>query len=398
MRGLSLSSVVVALAAAAVAGPGAGAAAAADGGVNFELNATSDFAVPWITESTPEEQTWMHDTYSRMRGYPPFHDQALSWGPPTDFYQDLYALYRDVPADRQLMEAHPDWVLHDGDGKELYIPYSCRDGSCPAYAADVGNPAWRSHWIATARQQLDKGYAGVFIDNVNMELMVGNGHGDRVRPIDPRTGAAMTDSDWRRYVAEFTEQIRAQLPGVTITHNAGQWWASEDDPYYQREVDAADRIELERGFSSSGLTAGNGTFSHRAYVKHIEWLHSRGAAVVLEPYLSSRRKARYEVANYLLVSEGADAISSDWHANPDNWWRGWGADLGQPVSEPYFWRKHNLWRRDYENGSAIVNPPGHGTKTFSLGSPHGKLPRAAGQHPRSRFTLRGKRGGLYLER
>ena len=57
-------------------------------------------------------------------------------------------------------------------------------------------------------------------------------------PIDPRTGQAMTEADWRRYMAEFTEQIRAALPGKEIVHNA-IWFAGHDDPVRPARARAA---------------------------------------------------------------------------------------------------------------------------------------------------------------
>ena len=69
------------------------------GELNFIRNATASFDAT-LTGSTSSQRQWMNQTYSRMRGYPPFFDQALSWAPPADFYQDLYALYRDGSADQ----------------------------------------------------------------------------------------------------------------------------------------------------------------------------------------------------------------------------------------------------------------------------------------------------------
>src|SRR5882724_2946634 len=45
-----------------------------------------------------------------------------------------------------------------------------------------------------------------------------DGAGRAVPPRDTRTGAAMAEPDWQRYVAEFTEQIRAAFPGREIVH------------------------------------------------------------------------------------------------------------------------------------------------------------------------------------
>ena len=46
-----------------------------------------------------------------------------------------------------------------------------------------------------------------------MELRISDGNGNLQWPVDPRTGKAMTEAAWRRYMAEFMEQIRARAPG-----------------------------------------------------------------------------------------------------------------------------------------------------------------------------------------
>ena len=129
---------------------------------------------------------------------------------------------------------------------------------------------------------MDQGYAGIFIDDVNMEMKVSNGNGDFTRPIDPRTGQPMSDTDWRRYVAEFTEQIRAAFPDKEIIHNS-LWWMDHNDPYVQRQVAAADYVELERGFNDTGITGGTGQWSYENYLAYVDWLHSLGKGAVYEP-------------------------------------------------------------------------------------------------------------------
>lgn len=351
---LSLSAVLSLGLAPAAADPGQA------GHINFVRDATSAFD-GYTSGATTTQQQWIRDHYWRMVGYAPYFNQALSWAPPTDFYRDLYAIYTDSP----LVQQHPDWILHDGAGNKLYIPWACNGTSCTQYAADFGNPAFRQYWIDRAKADLANGYQGVFIDDVNMLMRVGDGAGTFTRPLDPRTGQPMSDQDWRRYMAEFTEQIRTQLPGVQIVHNA-LWTADQNDPYVQREIDSADMVNLERGFNDSGLTGGTGTYGYETYLSHIDWLHSRGKSVLLGPYLSNASQRQYEIASYFLISEGSDAISSDYQADPDNWWGGWQTDLGAAQGPRYSW--NGLLRRDFAGGFVLVNEPGATTTTVSLGA------------------------------
>ena len=336
--------------------------------VRLVRNATTEFA-PFITNPSPAAAGWMRNHYFQMRGYSPYFDNnALPWSPPpTSFYRDLYAIYNNQ-AGNQLIASHPDWVLRDGAGRPLYIPYGCSGGSCPQYAANVGNAGWRSHWIAGARATFDysasrspdgSGYAGIYIDDVNLPMHVGNGSGDDVAPIDSRTGAPMTEQNWQRYVADFVEQIRAALPHVQITHNP-IWWIPHSDPEVRRQVDAADVIEIERGFTDPGLVRGRGKYGHVTLMRHIDWLHKRGKSVMLEPYIDSVAEARFELANYLLVRGRRDSITTHFRTDPPaaggKWWQHWALDPGRARRGRF--EKGGLWLRKFRRGTAIVNPPG----------------------------------------
>jgi hypothetical protein len=370
--------------------------------VRLLRNATSEFD-PFITDPSPQSQAWMREHYFQMRGYSPYFDnQALPWSPPpTSFYRDLYAIYNNA-AGNQLIADHPDWVLRDGAGRKLYIPYACSGGTCPQYAGDVGNPAFRAWWIAKARETFNyaagrspdgSGYAGVYIDDVNLSMKVGDGNG-AVAPIDPRTGGTMTEPSWQRYVAEFVGEIRAAFPGAQITHNP-HWWLPHSDPEVRRQVAAADVIELERGFNDAGLTGGGGKYGYNTFLDHVRWLHRRGKTVVFEPYLDSEAEARYELAGYLLVRRGADAIVSGFRSEPPvggaggDWWRRWQTDPGRPRGDRKL--KRGLWQRKYRRGTAIVNPPGASAKTVRFNRPRRSL---TGEVSR-RFGLSAREGDFF---
>lgn len=353
------------------------------GKVTFMLNAKTPFE-SMVTDSTPEQQSWMRSAYWRARAYPPFYDRALPWSPPAYLYKDLYAIYRDH--EQSYLKDHPDWVLRDAQGRPLYIPYGCGSGSCPQYAADVGSAQWRQHWIDEVKSEMGKGYIGVHVDDVNLSMSVGNGNGDAVRPIDPRTGQSMTDVAWKGYVVDFLAEIRRQLPDAWISHNP-VWSESESDPYVQREVAAADAIELERGFSDPGFTQATGKYGFETFLDHIDWLHGQGKSVILQPYnLDTAAKREFEVASYFLIQQGDDAITSDDRAYPDNWWQGWATDIGTPKGERYSW--HGLLRRDFAEGFVLVNSPGAETKKVELG---GTFENLAGEQIQS-LTIPAGRG------
>jgi Hypothetical glycosyl hydrolase family 15 len=348
------------------------ASATTDGKLKFIRNATSAFDPQVLAAQTdPALQSFWREHYWRMRGYAPFFDSHTFNGsppwtpPPTHFYRDLYAIYNN-PTGEQTISQHPDWVLRDAAGNKLYLQWACSGTSCTQYAADVGDPGFRQYWINGAASRLAAGYEGIHIDDVNLAMKVSNGAGTFTRPIDPRTGAPMTDADWRRYVAEFTEEIRDAFPDAEIVHNT--YWRSHStmktDPYALRELAAADTIEVERGFNDAGIVGGTGPYGYETYLAHMDWLHSRGLSIHYEPYGLDVITREFEIASYYLVKDLDDSITSQFQADPSNWSSAWDTNLGAPSSGRFTW--NGLFRRDFANGIVLVNQPGETTKTATL--------------------------------
>lgn len=363
---------------ASAAGPEAGA-------VKIARAAESDFDGHTLNP-TPDAQAFMRERFWRMRTYSPYFDQRLAWYPNAWTYRDIYAVYRDS----DLAAQHPEWILRDGAGNELYIPFACGGGSCTQYAGDIGDPAFRAHWIARAKAQAGA-YRGLFVDDVNLEPRVSDGHGEHRMPFDERTGRTMTEADWRRYMAEFTEQIRAAMPDKEIVHNA-LWFVGHDDASVRRQLEAATHLEIERGVNDPGLTGGSGPFGYETLLRHIDWLHARGKGVVLDSHADSRIQVEYELASYFLISSGRDSVGSSWHTAPGDWWPGYDVRLGAPRGERYEWR--GLLRRDFDSGFVLVNQPGRAAVSVDLGQ--GALD-PAGQ-PLPAVTLRAAEGAVVAGR
>src|SRR4051794_41001654 len=155
---------------------------AAEGAINMVKRAGPEFD-RYTSSGNVADQSWIRSKFWRMMVYNPYFADKTSWYSHGWSYADLYAIYRDSDIARD----HPDWILRDGAGNKLYIPWGCSGGTCPQYAADITNPAFRAWWISSAKAALAKGYQGLWIDDVNLELRVGDGTGKQVAPRDPRT-------------------------------------------------------------------------------------------------------------------------------------------------------------------------------------------------------------------
>jgi hypothetical protein len=341
-----------------------GADTPAAGTVKFELRTSAAFNV-YTDAPTPTVKAWMQSHLWRFQTCSPYFDAQLSWMPNTWAYIDLYAVYTNST----LAATHPEWILRDGSGNKLYIPWGCANGTCPQYAADVSDPGFRSWWISNATAELSAGYKGVWIDDVNLEFRVADGNGNEVAPIDHNTGAPMTADNWRLYVAQFVEQIRAALPAYEILHNA-IWYASPteySDQYVLRQIKAADYINLERGISDAGLTGMTGKYSVGDFIGYVDVAHAYGKNVVFDEL---SRNGDYGLAGYFLINNGNDALG-DQTVTPDNWWTGYNVNLGAPQGARYTW--YNLLRRDFAQGFVLLNPPKTAPVTVTLPGPMTKL-------------------------
>jgi Hypothetical glycosyl hydrolase family 15 len=334
------------------------------------------------------ERTWMRRHYWRMVTYTPYFDRRLAWFPDAWVYKDLYAIY----VGSALADEHPEWILRDARGQRLYIPYACARGACTQYAADVGDPAFRAHWLAAAGAVLAEGYRGLFVDDVNMTLTrVADGAGRAVAPADRRTGRPMSEADWRRYMAEFTEEIRRAFPRAEIVHNA-LWFLGHDDPAVQRELLAADAINLERGANDAGIRGRSGTWGLETFLAHVDWLHAHGRHVVFDAGARTDTAREYGLAVYLLVSTGEDALGNGPGGTPDDWWPGYDVALGAALGERYAWS--GVLRRDFERGLVLVNQPDAAPCALRLDA--GWVDLAGGS--RTAFTLDAAEGAVLQRR
>jgi hypothetical protein len=375
---------VLALLCLLAAAPAARAADGDAGRVHFAKHAASEFD-RFTSEPSAAQREWMRDHYARMKTWAPYFDSRLEWYSDAWAYRDAYAIYRGSARASQ----HPEWILKDASGNKLYIPYGCGGGSCPQYAADIGNPDFRRQWIAEARSTMAEGYKGLYIDDVNMQWRVGDGSGRSVWAMDPRTGQRMTEATWQRYMADFMEEVRRAIPDKEIVHNV--IWYSRDSADTRRQLRAADVIGLERGFNDDGLTNGDGTWAWRTFVDLIQRVHADGGRVLLDTHAEGQADRLYGLAAYLLVNNGRDFLGNGASSDPDNWWKGYDVELGDARGKAYL--VDGVWRRDFERGSVFVNEPDEPRRSVNLG---GTALRDLGGARQQSLTLGPAAGAILL--
>jgi Hypothetical glycosyl hydrolase family 15/S-layer homology domain len=327
------------------------------GSIELYVFAKSGFD-EYTDDPSVRDRAWMRDHYEFMTVWSPYFDSRLSWFPKGVEYSDVMAL-----KDRD----HPEWILEDSSGDPLYVDFACSGGSCPQYAADIGNQDFRDWFIAELKAVAAEGYAGFYLDDVNMSWRISNGS-ERVEPIDPRTGKTMTLGAWRRYMADFVEQIERQTKGI-IVHNP-LWTADSphfNDPTVARQLAAADWVQIEHGYNDGGLRGGDGRYAAQSLFAYVDWVHSLGTKVMwLEEDGGSDAKHESNLAAYLLTYAPGDVISTeDWAAiAPDSIWEGYLLDLGAPLARRT--QTQGLFRREFQHGTVLVNEPDNNTKTVQI--------------------------------
>ena len=313
------------------------------------------------------QQQWFRSHFMRMAVFTPYFDAKTSWYPTSIVYIDLYGIPKESP----LVHDHADWILHDAQGRLLYIPWGCAHGTCPQYAGDVANPAFRQWWIGRARSVFSHGYFGFWIDDVNMEFRVSDGEGTQIPPVDSTTGRVMTWDAWRNHIATFVEQVRQAFPRAEIVHNsiwfAGPPGVRDADPAIQRQIHAADILNIEHGIASdANLTGGTGIWSVHAVFAYVDRIHAAGRAVTIEEFDLDHSSREYALAAYFLISSGDDRFG-DSGTNPDNWWSGYNIDLGTPQGPRSY--KDGVFQRSFSCGMVLLGEPGLRPRAITLPAP-----------------------------
>ena len=336
----------------------------AQGHANY-LEYTNGAFNSYTDSPSPAQQQWFQIHFASMVVYSPYFDTRTSWFPKAYFYQNLYA----IAAGSWAQNNHPEWILHDQYGNWLYIPYNCGGGTCPRYAGDIANPAFRAWWISQASTAFAGGhYPGMFIDDVNMEFRVSDGWGNQVAPIDSNTGQLMTYDAWRFYVAIFTEQIRAAFPSARIIENslwfAGPAGVQDADPYVQRQIATASVINIERGVANDGgLTGGTGFWSVYSLFNYIDRLHAAGKSVNFQEYGLDPAGQQYGLASYFLISNGADTLGDN-STTPYYWFNGYDVNLGPALGPRTY--NNGVFQRNFAGGIVLMGEPGLATQSIPL--------------------------------
>lgn len=283
--------------------------------------------------------------FSKVCGWAPWFDYfSQAFLGDSFFYLDTYAIYNDLTNLTGLLVTHPEYILTDTSGNKLYIPFNCANGACPQFAADISNANFFNYQLGTINQGISKKYRGVYLDDVNLDCKVSDGNGAIIS--DP-----LITSKWAEKMVEFVEKIRGvswiDTPLPKIVHNS-IWFSTAPQNLIDRQIQAADYINIERGFGDSNLN--NSTFGQ--LLLYIDHVHSLNRNIIQMEY--TKDNLQFKIACFLLNYKKGDLFCC-LNLFPDQWDTAVDTDYGEAMSDKFYDNSVKQWCRMYSKCQVLVD-------------------------------------------
>jgi hypothetical protein len=233
---------------------------------------------------------------------------------------------------------------------------------------------WITRWYVSNYYTPNPDIDGFFMDNVFPQPRVaGDWYGDGVvlQPSDPRAAAAL-QAGYERWFS----LARELMPGKYQIGNIGSWvTAAAAVPAGYEEMANGGVMEAIIGEPYSAETWGGFKGMMREYTTLMQAV-SVPKLVIFNQWgdPTDYQSFRYGFAACLMNDGYYSFTSSAAGYQGVVWFDEYNNRLGYPTSPPptQAWQK-GVWRRDFTNGIALVNPKGNGPQTVTLETPFVKI-------------------------
>lgn len=238
---------------------------------------------------------------------------------------------------------------------------------------------WITNWYVNNYYKPNPDIDGFFMDNVFIKPNVAGDwyrNGQLLQPSDPKAQAAI-QSGYERYFS----LVRTLMPGKYEIGNIAEWGQSGEVPSgYQNMADGG-VLETMLGQSWAIESWGGWQAMMTQYNRAMAALKSPKLAIFNQwGSPTDYQSFRYGFAS-CLMNDGYYSFTDESKGYTGVvWFDEYNANLGQPTSAPptAAWQ-NGVWRRDFTNGIALVNPKGNGQQTVQLGGTFVKI--KGGQDP-----------------
>jgi hypothetical protein len=230
---------------------------------------------------------------------------------------------------------------------------------------------WRAAWQVSTYAKPTPAADGFFTDNVFWAPRV-NGDWQQDGASDSDTNSTVRQWYRQGYV-HYLNDLKAAMPGKYQTGNIADWGGSSAVLTEYNQVMQGGLMEGMIGQSWSNETQGWSQLM-AAYKKMMGAI-AKPQLVIFQQDGSATdyQGMRYGLAACLLGNAYYDYDVND-SSNAVTWFDEFNANLGAATSSPFpaAYQK-GVYRRDFANGIALVNPKGNGTQTITLETNYKKL-------------------------
>jgi hypothetical protein len=231
---------------------------------------------------------------------------------------------------------------------------------------------WFAGWYVANFMTPNPALNSVYIDNVFVQPQATgdwNLDGSSDSPTDPTT------QHWVHlgYNAYFTS-LRALQPSANLIGNIAGWGPASADLTDYKGMLNGGLIEGLAGFSWSPESWGGWQEMMNEYRKAMGALASPSLAMfAMIGSPTDYQTLRYGLAS-CMMDNGYFVYNSSDAYNDLPWFDEYNANLGAAITNPptAAWQK-GVYRRDFQNGIALVNPKGNGAQTVTLETSYKKI-------------------------
>jgi Hypothetical glycosyl hydrolase family 15 len=240
------------------------------------------------------------------------------------------------------------------------------------YPADSSNQYyvdWRANWIITNFATPNPAIDGIFTDNVFWSPRV---NGDWQQNGTSDSDTSTTARQWyRQGYQRFINDLKAGMPGKYQTGNIADWGGTSSV--------ITEYNQLMQGGLMEGMIGQSWSYETQGF-QQMMTAYKKMMGAIAQPQLvvfqedgstTDYQGMRYGLASCLLGNAYFDYYTGQGLSSFDEY----SANLGAATSSPFPSAAYQkgVYRRDFANGIALVNPKGNGTQTVTLETSYRKL-------------------------
>ncbi len=247
--------------------------------------------------------------------------------------------------DKMLREWHEadakDWFYRDQQGRRVNVYLNKVDNR---YGLDIDKSEVRDFLATRAKRIADRGYDGVFLDNVGVRYPYGYGIGSWVSAV-PK---GLTERKWWDDSILMLRGIKRAVGGKILVFNQVRGYNPDVSLEFVAETDGA----MDETWLSDGKFKPQQWREDMGLIQRLNKLDEYTLPIAQG---TSEKAAKALFASYLLAKGGNHAYFSygAYNFTKWKWFSFYDVDLGEPLG--HYTHEGDVYQRRYERGIVLVN-------------------------------------------